>query len=381
MRYKYTDNDTEATELYFDSETNGEYWGVEQDSTMKKVSGDVVKSAVQGLIEDYNYVKQDDVYNGLDSTRTVVPLSANKGRELNEKIETNEENISTNATNLSAEVTRATGAESTNATNIASNATDIATNTDNIATNTDNIADLQAQIDGKRYGIDIDETTGDVTRLYDAVSMTIGSPDGTQAITSDFDNVSIWSDIRHVKVSDDGVIKEQFEHDYDAFDGEIMTYIPQFYYKDWRENDHRYCVISNKALNGYSKAWQDKEYGLCASFLVSYDTDYHSEIAGAPKTNTSYTNFIDGFYAKGDGNWSMYDSNMLHNLFLLTCIEGGSANHKGMYGRGINSGMPYSSSDSYKVVTATTDANTVILDSLGQPFLCWYASSNWHNLY
>jgi hypothetical protein len=272
-----------------------------------------VSTAQQEALDDK--VAIADIYDGLDSTSTDVPLSANQGNVISKKL-----------------------------------------------------TELENSIQTRIYGIDFDESTGDVTRLEDAVGLTIGTPDGIEPISSDFDDIYPWSDIRHIKVSSDGVMIEQTDDDYDTLDYEIMTYIPQFYYKDYREDGHRYCYIANKQLTGYSKAWQDKEYGLIGSFDASYDTDYHSKYDKALKVNTSYTNFLTGFYAKGDGAWSMYDANMMHNLFLLTCIEGGSTNHKGMYGRGINTGMPYSSSDDYKVVVASTDANTVTLDSLGQPF-------------
>ena len=286
-----------------------------------------------------------------------------KGKANAQAIATNAQNIATNATNINKKV----------------DTTDIVDNLESTETNkplsanqgniiSQKLTELENSIQTRIYGIDFDESTGDVTRLEDAVGLTIGTPDGTGAIDSDFDNIYPWSDIRHVKVEDDGTIIEQSDDDYATSDGEIMTYIPQFYYKDYRDNGHRYCYIANKQLTGYSKAWQDKEYGLIGSFPASYDTDYHSKYGEPLKVNTSYTDFLTGFYAKGDGKWSMYDANMMHNLFLLSCIEGGSLNHKAMYGRGINSGMPYSSSDDYKVVVASTNANTVTLDSLGQPF-------------
>ena len=221
----------------------------------------------------------------------------------------------------------------------------------------------------KVYGIDINETTGDVIRTHDAIGKTVSAPNGVSAIVSGFDTLYPFSDSRHVKVSTDGVIKEQLEHDYAAFDGEIMTRIPQFYYKDIRYGGHRYCTISKDYVTGYSKAWQDKEYGLISSMGASLVSgEYRSRVDEAPKTITSYTNFITAFYAKGDGKWSMYDANMMHNLFLLTCIEVGSTNHKGSYGRGINSGMPYSSSANYLLIADTVNGNTVTLGNLGQSF-------------
>lgn len=243
------------------------------------------------------------------------------------------------------------------------NAEAIASIGEEVQTNIEDIRILQDKSYSTNiYGIDIDETTGDVIRLFDAVGKTISTPDGTGPITSDFDNIYPFSGIRHVKVSENGSIREQEDVNYDSFDGEIMTYIPQFYYKDWRDSGHRYCLIADTNLSGYTKAWQDEDYGLIASFNASLvNGEYRSRINEAPKTIVSYTSFLTAFYSKGDGKWSMYDANMMHNLFLLSCIEAGSINHKASYGRGINSGMPYSSSG-YDIKTAST-GNNVTVDS------------------
>lgn len=230
---------------------------------------------------------------------------------------------------------------------------------ENLVDHETRIVDLEAHV----YGLDFNETTGVSTRLLDAVGKTISSPDGINPITSDFDSIYPWSAIRHVKVNMDGVRKEQYDHDYDTFDGEIMTYIPEYYFKDYRADGHRYMYISDKKKAGFTL----REEKLIASFPASkVGTEYRSRIGEAPKTNGSYSTFITGFYAQGDGGWSMYDN--LHSLVLLSCIEAGTMNHKGAYGRGINSGMPYSSSADYLLTANTIDGNDVVLADASQPF-------------
>ena len=193
--------------------------------------------------------------------------------------------------------------------------------------------ELYELIDTRVYGLDINETTGANTRLLDAVGMTIGAPDGTVAITSSFDSVYPWSEMKHVKVSVAGVKILQTDVGYDAFDGELMTRIPEFWYKDYRSGGHRYLYISRKKRLGFKQ----KAEQLIASMPASkVGTEFRSRVGEAPQTNISYTNFITGMYAQGDNKWSMYDSNVQHSLFLLSVIEGGSLNHKGMYGQGIN---------------------------------------------
>lgn len=252
---------------------------------------------------------------------------------------------------------------------IKGNATDIQAIHDNIVTDfsggTSKFAgavetkELYTLMGAREYGIVFDEITGTTTRTLDAVGMSISVPDGIAPITSDFDNIYPWSEMKHVKINLNGEKREQNAVDYDSFDGEVMTRIPPFWYKDYRENDKRYMSISAKRRAGYTF----KKEMYIASFPASKSgSDYQSRIGEAPVTSTSYTNFISGFYAQGDTKWSMYDANVLHSLVLLTCIEAGTMNHKGAYGRGINSGMPYRSSG-YDIKANTTDANTVTVGS------------------
>ena len=228
------------------------------------------------------------------------------------------------------------------------------------------INNLQNQIQGLEYGIAIDETTGEVTRTGSAVGMNFGTPDGVNPIETDFDNVSIWQQMHAVKVGLDGTVKKPDEYGYDTFDGSSMISIPQGYYiKDERVNGIRYVSICNKQLKGY--------YPIKVRYL---DTMIASDDGNGnlvckpdlpPRVNISYNTGNSIIKAQGDKKWAMRDITGSYLRWALSSIEAGSINHKASYGLGIQSGMPYGSEDDYKAVVATTDANTIILDSLSQP--------------
>jgi hypothetical protein len=50
-RYKYSENTKEVTDIYFDTETHGEYMGMEQSGEMKKVTTARIKEKLLGEID------------------------------------------------------------------------------------------------------------------------------------------------------------------------------------------------------------------------------------------------------------------------------------------------------------------------------------------
>jgi len=68
IRYKYTENETAATDVYFNEETHGEYMGFEQDGVMKKVPASLLKTKI---LADH----LADVANPHEVTQTQVGLS------------------------------------------------------------------------------------------------------------------------------------------------------------------------------------------------------------------------------------------------------------------------------------------------------------------
>jgi hypothetical protein len=70
-RYKYSENTKEVTDIYFDTETHGEYMGMEQGGEMKHIKGPTLKSAIEDVAKD---VAEDGAYDNTDSglTATVI---------------------------------------------------------------------------------------------------------------------------------------------------------------------------------------------------------------------------------------------------------------------------------------------------------------------
>ena len=63
-RYKYSENAKEVTDIYFDTETHGEYMGMEQSGEMKHIKGPTLKSAIEDVAKD---VAEDGSYDNTDS--------------------------------------------------------------------------------------------------------------------------------------------------------------------------------------------------------------------------------------------------------------------------------------------------------------------------
>lgn len=234
-----------------------------------------------------------------------------------------------------------------------------------IQANFDSIEDLQAQIDGKVYGIIINHTTGVCVRTGDAIGLTTGSPDGINPIASDFDNIYPWNSVEQYKQNEFGLIKRPTDDGYDTFDGSLRNKYGKVWISDLTIGDIRTIAISTVKKDGYIEI----DPPAIDAIIAGDDNGILRAKTGlAPKVNISYTGFLNALESQGDGKDSMYDMKAVHYLYCLSVVEAGTLDHKTAYGKGINSGMPYSSSDDYKVVIASTNANTVTLDSLGQPF-------------
>ena len=322
-RYKYSENTKEVTDIYFDTETHGEFMGMEQGGEMKKVTTARIKEKLLGEIDGrLDTLEGDDTTEG--SVAKTVKDTAQDATYDNTGTGIEATTVKTAITELDAR-----------------------------------LVDAEAHV----YGFDFNETTGVCTRLLDAVGLTVGAPDGVNPIASDFDSCYPWSAMHHVKIALDGTRKEPFEDGYDTFDGEMMRHTPAYWYKDYRSGGHRYLYVSDKKKAGFL---YQKAYDIASFDASKVGTEYRSRVGEAPKTIESYTQFITGFYAQGDGKWSMYDQ--LHSEFMLSVIEAGTLNHKVAYGRGINSGMPYGSTAVYLLTADTVAGNDVVLADSAQPF-------------
>jgi hypothetical protein len=222
------------------------------------------------------------------------------------------------------------------------------------------------------FGLEWDNDTDTYTRTDMAVGLNFGTPDGVNAIASDFDNYYPWKGIRQVKVdSNKNILAELGDSNYSSVDGEYMTLIPQFWFQDYIDVDNvRHIRIATQPVVGFYPAWLDKdgntvEYRLVGRVPAGYDTELRSKPDMGVEVNRTYTSFITAAYAKGDGGWWLDDSATRHKLGLLMAVEAGDWDQKAKFGQGINSGMPYGSGSEFVCSVSQTGATSIIIPNAG----------------
>jgi hypothetical protein len=222
------------------------------------------------------------------------------------------------------------------------------------------------------FGLEWDNDTDTYTRTDMAVGLNFGTPDGVNAIASDFDNYYPWKGIKQVKVdSNKNILAELGDSNYSSVDGEYMTLIPQFWFQDYIDVDNvRHIRIATQPVVGFYPAWLDKdgnpvEYRLVGRVPAGYDTELRSKPDMGVEVNRTYTSFITTAYAKGDGGWWLDDSATRHKLGLLMAVEAADWDQKAKFGQGISSGMPYGSGSEFVCSVSQTGATSIIIPNAG----------------
>ncbi len=150
----------------------------------------------------------------------------------------------------------------------------------------------------KIYGIKRDINTSETTweRTDDGINLTAQAqigPDATN-VTNDFDGLYPWSDIETYTYDvEKKEVTSWYNDNPDGFQfngskGEVLTYIPTFYYKRYQENGYEYILISNKNMEGYIKS---DEFSI-GRYTMSGDSNaVHSKSGETPLVNTNITQF------------------------------------------------------------------------------------------
>ncbi len=206
--------------------------------------------------------------------------------------------------------------------------------------------------DVKLYGVQWNYTTDSYARLDDASALTVGSSTGGQAITSDFDNVFPWSDIRRCNLSDAGVVNAYHGDPLyieDGTNGQVMVEIPKFWYKSELDitTDKIYkWWISDNPTDGFSvhPAFIRNSVEKDKIYISAYEGNVSSNIMRSiigvqPSTDTNVSNgtivgFRDYAQARGAG-WEMQDFLTVSAIQLLYLIEFATFDTQTSIGRGV----------------------------------------------
>lgn len=184
--------------------------------------------------------------------------------------------------------------------------------------------------------------------------------DGT-AVTNDFDSIYPWSDIITYNYDTTNQVITAYLGDpnfkFDGTNGEVLTRIPEFYYRRFRDDDYEYIQISKYAIEGFEKS---------PAFSVGrYDSSYdgtklHSISGEVPEVNRNITSFRTLSKALGTGFGQLdYHYFLLQMLYL---VEYADFNSQSKLGNGITN-MRVSNND--KALVAETSVNRIIIATSG----------------
>ena len=149
-------------------------------------------------------------------------------------------------------------------------------------------------------------------RINDSVGLTANATKDGSYVANDFDNLYPWCDIKTVNMTDDETISAEIgdaNFKFDGSNGEVMTYIPPFYYQRIQEDGYEYIRISNNYFVG-----SEHSSGF---YIGRYTTSSgaHSKSGVLSQVSTNITNFRTQARAKGDG-WQQLD----YHYFLLELL-------------------------------------------------------------
>ena len=172
--------------------------------------------------------------------------------------------------------------------------------------------------DGEVYGVrrDLSSSSSTWERIGESIGKTANATHDGSAVTNDFDSIYPWSDIKTVNLADDGTINAEIgnvDFKFDGSNGEVMTYIPPFYYSRYRKDGYEYILISKNYFGGAVKS----EGFYVGRYTTS--SGVHSKSGVASQVSTNITDFRTQATGKGTG-WQQLDYHYLI-LLLLYFVE------------------------------------------------------------
>ena len=146
----------------------------------------------------------------------------------------------------------------------------------------------------KIYGIKRSLTTSSSAweRIEDAVGLEANAQVGTTPVRNDFDNIYPWSDIISYNYDVRGQKINAYYGEptfkFDGSNGDVLTKIPEFYWRRYRDANYEYILISKDKIAGYVKS---EEFSVGRYTMSGSDSRVYSRSGYAPFTNKTITNF------------------------------------------------------------------------------------------
>lgn len=214
---------------------------------------------------------------------------------------------------------------------------------------------------GNLYGIKRkvnDNTSPAWERIGDSIGLVAKATKNGETVQNDFDSRYPWSEIISYNYD---VIKKKINAYYgdptfkfDGTNGEVLTRIPEFYWKREIVNGYEYIYIADYAIAGFNKSEEFSvgRYDAC----IDEDGKLHSYSGYSPSTNKNITQHRDAAKLLSD-EFCMIDYRyfMLQMLYL---VEYANYHSQSQLGNGII-GIRYNAND--KAIIAQERTNTIVI--------------------
>lgn len=211
---------------------------------------------------------------------------------------------------------------------------------------------------GKNYGIRrkiTDNVVSKWERICDNIGLVANATKDGSEVQNDFDNLYPWSDI--ITYNYDTTNKKITAYlgepgfAFDGSNGEVLTRIPEFWYKREVKGDYEYIYISDYNRAGYthSKEFSVGRYGIG----LDSEGNAHSYSGLIPAYNKTISAFRTLATAVGDGFCQMDTRYFI--LQLLYLVEYADYNSQSKLGRGVSEWF------NQKALIAENNVNRIIV--------------------
>ena len=184
-----------------------------------------------------------------------------------------------------------------------------------------NVRDKRSNNLSKVYGVrrSLASSSSAWERIEDAVGLVANAQVGTTAVRNDFDSIYPWSDIITCNYNNSTKKVTAYYGDanfsFTGSNGQVLTIIPEFYYKRYVSDGYEYVLISKDNLDGFVKS--DK-FMIGRYTMSGSSSGVFSRSGYSPLVNTTIANFRQ--YAKNLGSgWQQLDWHyfILQMLYLV----------------------------------------------------------------
>lgn len=212
-------------------------------------------------------------------------------------------------------------------------------NVQTVQQNTADIAEIKEKMKVHVYGVRrklANNSSSAWERIEDAVGLVANAQKGSTAVQNSFDSLYPWSDI--ISYNYDTTSKRITAYygeptfKFDGSNGEVLTRIPEFWYKRTRDATYEYVYIADGKKEGYIKA---EQFSVGRYTYSGSASGVHSRSGQAPFVNYNITNARTYAKALGDGfgqlDWHYF---LIQILYL---VEYADYNSQAKLGKGVSS--------------------------------------------